>query len=254
MNIHSRAFWGAKPPTRRSPLYWPNIRVVDVHWPADPGTIGSDIDRVAAKLRTYQRLHMGQSRGWSDIAYNMAVDLAGRVWELRGWDTVDGGVKGRTDDFTILVVMGNGDQLTDAAKHGVLAVMDEADRRAGRRLRRTHHGALVPTACPGPQLTRWSSDGFPAPGQATLPTEPPAVTVPGVGGVLKRGSRGDSVRKLQSELRRVFPSYARIAADGDYGPATERAVREFQRRAGITADGQVGPLTLGKLAQHGIAL
>ena len=36
--------------------------------------------------------------------------------------------------------------------------------------------------------------------------------------------------------------------DGEYGPATEHAVRELQETAGIEVDGIVGPETRAKLA------
>jgi peptidoglycan hydrolase-like protein with peptidoglycan-binding domain len=38
-----------------------------------------------------------------------------------------------------------------------------------------------------------------------------------------------------------------IAADGDFGPGTERAVKAWQQANGLTADGIVGPKTLEKL-------
>jgi hypothetical protein len=53
--------------------------------------------------------------------------------------------------------------------------------------------------------------------------------------VLKRGDRGKSVRKLQGALG--------IAADGVFGPQTERAVKRFQKSKGLTVDGVVGPNT-----------
>ncbi len=53
--------------------------------------------------------------------------------------------------------------------------------------------------------------------------------------VLKRGSRGPEVRRVQRRLR--------IQADGIFGRGTARAVRRFQRRKGLTADGVVGPIT-----------
>ena len=54
--------------------------------------------------------------------------------------------------------------------------------------------------------------------------------------VLERGDSGPAVKRLQRRLR-VTP------ADGEFGPATERVVRRFQRRRGLTADGVVGPQT-----------
>lgn len=76
--------------------------------------------------------------------------------------------------------------------------------------------------------------------------------------VLRVGSRGDAVRRLQAGLNRVFPAYRHdlggklLAVDGIFGTATEAWVKEFQRRVGITADGLVGPATRAALARHGI--
>lgn len=38
-----------------------------------------------------------------------------------------------------------------------------------------------------------------------------------------------------------------VAADGQFGPITRRALRSFQRRNSLAADGVAGPLTLAKL-------
>lgn len=69
---------------------------------------------------------------------------------------------------------------------------------------------------------------------------------------LKRGSKGRRVRNLQAGLNRAFPAYSSLAVDGIFGRATERAVKEFQRRSGLTADGIVGPKTRKALARYGI--
>lgn len=86
---------------------------------------------------------------------------------------------------------------------------------------------------------------------STAPTPDPVVVPnPGVGGgstLLLRGSRGNAVRNLQERLNRDYPRYSRLAVDGDYGPATEGVVREFQQRAGLLVDGVAGPETLAKL-------
>lgn len=51
---------------------------------------------------------------------------------------------------------------------------------------------------------------------------------------LKRGSRGEDVRRLQHGLNRVG---AMLVADGDFGSGTERGVRYAQDAAGLTVNG-----------------
>jgi peptidoglycan hydrolase-like protein with peptidoglycan-binding domain len=61
---------------------------------------------------------------------------------------------------------------------------------------------------------------------------------------LQRGDEGRLVTELQQELtRHGFP----VSADGEFGPATEAAVRAFQDVNGLTVDGVVGPLTWAAL-------
>ncbi len=64
------------------------------------------------------------------------------------------------------------------------------------------------------------------------------------GTVLKAGSKGEAVRKLQQHLAAL--GYG-IAADGLFGPATQAALRRFQKENGLVADGIAGPNTLAAL-------
>ncbi|TFV60965.1 N-acetylmuramoyl-L-alanine amidase [Mycobacterium sp. PS03-16] len=67
--------------------------------------------------------------------------------------------------------------------------------------------------------------------------------------LLFRGSRGPQVAEVQRRLKYGYAGYAgHLEVDGDYGPLTEAAVREFQRRTpGLTVDGIVGPETAAAL-------
>lgn len=67
--------------------------------------------------------------------------------------------------------------------------------------------------------------------------------------LLYRGSRGAQVAELQRRLKRAYAAYAGdLAIDGIFGPETEAAVREFQRRTkGLSVDGIVGPATAAAL-------
>jgi peptidoglycan hydrolase-like protein with peptidoglycan-binding domain len=59
------------------------------------------------------------------------------------------------------------------------------------------------------------------------------------------------VLAVQKFMNRVFRSYSQLAEDGDFGPATERVIKEFQNRVGLQADGVIGNNTWSKLVQYG---
>jgi len=66
-------------------------------------------------------------------------------------------------------------------------------------------------------------------------------------GVLKRGHKGANVATLQNQLNAALGT--KLKADGVLGPKTERALKQFQQKAGIGVDGVVGRQTLRALSQ-----
>ncbi|MFD0321264.1 peptidoglycan-binding domain-containing protein [Lysobacter gummosus] len=64
-------------------------------------------------------------------------------------------------------------------------------------------------------------------------------------GVLRRGEQGAEVQRLQEALNR---NGAQLPTNGVYGPQTEAAVADYQRRHNLgSVDGIAGPRTLGAL-------
>jgi peptidoglycan hydrolase-like protein with peptidoglycan-binding domain len=66
-------------------------------------------------------------------------------------------------------------------------------------------------------------------------------------GLIKRGMTGDSVRQLQEQLN---AQGANLRVDGQFGPATQDAVRRYQRANGLDVDGVVGRQTLGQMGMQ----
>ena len=69
-------------------------------------------------------------------------------------------------------------------------------------------------------------------------------------GTLRRGASGRAVRELQYYLYLMSayePTLPSVTIDGEYGSATEKAVRAYQRLAGLTADGVAGRATWNSL-------
>jgi peptidoglycan hydrolase-like protein with peptidoglycan-binding domain len=64
---------------------------------------------------------------------------------------------------------------------------------------------------------------------------------------LKYGSKGEDVKALQILLLGNGCSIGKWGADGDFGIATQNAVKEYQRKKKLTDDGIAGPNTWGKL-------
>lgn len=69
---------------------------------------------------------------------------------------------------------------------------------------------------------------------------------------LEVGSSGEKVRQMQQQLNVISDSYPlipKIAVDGIFGPATEEAVKTFQRVFKLTPDGIVGFRTWYKISE-----
>jgi putative chitinase len=63
--------------------------------------------------------------------------------------------------------------------------------------------------------------------------------------VLKQGSTGPNVRKLQQQLKNL--GFDPNGVDGNFGPGMRAAVIAFQQSQKLQADGKVGPATLAAL-------
>jgi D-alanyl-D-alanine carboxypeptidase (penicillin-binding protein 5/6) len=67
----------------------------------------------------------------------------------------------------------------------------------------------------------------------------PDEETPSPSGVLKIGSQGDLVEDLQRTLNRALHPPPDLAVDGDFGPATQAAVLQFQKARGLSESGEV---------------
>lgn len=62
------------------------------------------------------------------------------------------------------------------------------------------------------------------------------------GRTVDQGDTGQAVRALQRLLRDKF-GHNQVTVDGDFGPITESAVKDFQEKYDLAVDGIVGPQT-----------
>lgn len=167
-----RSAWGARAPEGGPGALTPSrVEGVALHWPGMGSRRLSKAADVAEALRGWQAYHM-DDRGWSDIAYQVAVDQAGRAWTLRGLRT-QSGANGNNDVNerygAILLIVGTGEDPTPELIATTRAVV--ADFRElyhdGTAIR--PHSAVRPagTDCPGDEVRALIEAGAFEPGHTT---------------------------------------------------------------------------------------
>ena len=99
---------------------------------------------------------------------------------------------------------------------------------------------LFPEVTPVPAYTAAPATSVPV--VTPVPTVGPSPTPKSI----QRGfTDSDEVREIQRRLKEL--GYYSGSADGNFGPATEKAVMAFQKANKLSADGKVGEKTLAKL-------
>ena len=108
------------------------MTTIYIHYPGSGGTIGrASVASTKSRLEGYRRQHKNVN-GWADIAYNLAVDQSGNVWELRGIDRqsgANGGTASNRSGQAILVLVGNNEKPTAEC---VAGIKDAVRRKIGR--------------------------------------------------------------------------------------------------------------------------
>jgi Putative peptidoglycan binding domain/N-acetylmuramoyl-L-alanine amidase len=224
MAVLSRADWGARPLDHRATKMRSAATRLIIHH-SDGGS-----DPFVAGLKGVERQHM-DVKGWSGPAYNTAAGVrAGEMAELRGWDVKTIATLGANDgSWTICAIGDFEDHDTPGPLLENIAVLGAEAIRRGHLAKgfaisgHKDHGA---TACPGKHLYPHLGvlrdrilelSGAPLPPPVSADERPE----------LRRGDRGPQVGVLQRALREL--SGATIVGPEIFGPATERAVRNWQR-------------------------
>lgn len=105
------------------------------------------------------------------------------------------------------------------------------------------------TATPTNQPGVISSNGItvitPNPAATATTARPTATPTATTATVLKKGASGEEVKTLQRRLKQL--GYYTGSVDGDFGDATEKALRAFQDRNNLLVDGIAGKSTMTKL-------
>lgn len=199
------------------------------------------LHHAAAKTCTAQQIHSWHlANGWVGIGYHFFVRKDGSVYRGRPEDTV--GAHAGNNNYDSIGVCFEGNYMTETA-------MPEAQRAAGAELvaylkqkygitKVQKHRDVNATGCPG--------DNFPfeaiAYGTPVEPEKPEerCVNITLTLYMLAKGSKSQQVKLLQRTLIGWGYSVGVYGADGDFGAATEKAVKKFQTANKLAADGIVG--------------
>lgn len=160
IRVYARSDWGARAPRETTPQ--PRApREAFLHHSASPGGQRTLIKQKQT-MRGFQDLHMGPSRGWSDIAYHFVVfqPFGGvryaRIFEGRDWRAIPAAQDGRNSGTLAICVVGNfeGEELKRNTRYAIAQLL--VKHPAARAVRTVGgHRDVVRTTCPGRNVMRW---------------------------------------------------------------------------------------------------
>jgi hypothetical protein len=165
----------------------------------------------------WQKVTAGNSRFIGIEAENAGT--ASDPWPQVQMDAYERGVA------AILKHIGRGAEFCAGHKEYALPAGRKPDPSFDMGIFRHHVAAILEGTAPAPVLIQ--------------PAEPPAAG----GGTAGRPTLRRGAGKEQADLVRQVQKKLKLDDDGDFGPKTEAAVREFQRVHGLVPDGIVGPKT-----------
>jgi hypothetical protein len=243
VDVIPRSVWGATVPT--GPAMRLPVGELWLHHSVTQLT-----DDPFADMRVIERV--GRQR-FGRFSYSWAYHARHRLLLEGAGDTVGAHTANRNSTSLGLVLIGNFDAL-DLTAENIADLRWSIDWLKGtNRLRAgTYptggHRDLKSTACPGGNAYARLGDlrqAGPAPTPDPRPTAATGGTVTVTASMpltaIRKGSKGVDVRRLQ----RLFNDHAgrRLTVDGDFGPATDAATRDFQAFFGLGVDGVVGEKT-----------
>lgn len=264
-NFVPRGAWGGVTPTSG---HLGQVDTVIIHHTASPGNPQS-LD--AARARNIERSEM--ANGYSSLAYHFLVQGAD-VLEARGWGRAGAATGGYGWNSRSIAICIDGyfhpphnEQPSEAALEAAAdtIVVGVYLGFISPNFRCLTHGeasagSQYATACPGDELRGLVNGlgGIAMRAKIKLQQAPPGPILPATGPpapprcvqvaskrTLRQGNKGVLVTTLQRLLLSRGFNPGKI--DGQFGPATTRAVQCAQQANGLTVDGVVGPETWAAL-------
>lgn len=240
--------WGAPAPKAALQRMALPVSTVFLHHTVTP--VSADPKADARKVTNYSK--------YIDVPYTVMVHPDGTILTgryLGGIPALGAHTGGHNSKSLGIAVIGRYDQdvqptqaAIDSIAH-ILTTYIEKGYITTSFVLKSHSDAPYATACCGKNLKAKIAEvlshvGNVPPVYAPTPVpqvpQAPVNNYPAYPGIQRRGSKGTFVRQFQAKLR---DRGWNITVDGDFGPATEKIVRQFQKEKGLGVDGIVGPNT-----------
>jgi len=203
------------------------------------GTNHTDEDKRAIDRQKAMRDFHVNTNGWSDIGQHVTLLPDGRFVTGRPFNQTPASIKGYNTGAFAVEMIGDFDKGQDRLegwqRESIIGLAKYFDSK-GKYIR--FHRENAAKTCPGSGIDK---DEFMAEVRGQKGDSKVSV-------VLKVGSKGADVKKLQQDLMALGYSLKPYGADGDFGTVTEKAVRQFQKDYKLTVDGKAGTKTLTKIA------
>ncbi len=181
-------------------------------------------EQVRSTLKRFQLIDM-ETKGYSDIMYNMCVAPNGDIYPLRG--LINKGAANGTSLtnslwLSVLQFMGADDPLSNERIVGMQQCKQIITARWPKATQVRGHREMRATSCPGLEtMTYIHSPNYEIP--VSNPTQTIKVPMP----PLNLGDRNNKVLELQGIM--AFWGWYKASQDGSYGPITKWAVAEMQK-------------------------
>ena len=167
-------------------------------------------------------------RGWNDVGYHYFIQKNGNVQAGRPTSRAPAAQKGHNKGTIAICCHGlDEDKFTQAQFESLLELCHEINEAYAGRCTFHGHREVAAKACPVFDYQRVL--GLDVKGRlgAVEPSGRPNVPDTTTSRLLRKGDKGEDVRALQTHLMGL--GYEVGPVDGDFGPATEKAVFRFQR-------------------------
>jgi peptidoglycan hydrolase-like protein with peptidoglycan-binding domain len=223
-------------------------RGIVAHYPAAGRDIGVlTLAQEASRLRGWRNYHV-TGRGWADLGYNYAIGQSGRIHTGRGLRVGAHATGHNSTTVGVLFIVGDNEELTQAARDAFKAHRTYLRKKgvgAGVWGHQQMSGAS--TRCPGPyimgdiragRLSGGSGAAAPGGGGSTYKT----VNATAPLGLYDKDPKTGHTRI--ADWQEDALGYTGKAADGKFGPNTDRDTRALQRQLGVKDDGLVGKDTM----------